>query len=102
MERLIATAAPPTLPVFTVDLEPNRSGGVPTIEIGKIDPEKINGSLYHAPIKNRDGLWDVDDVSFDLEGLNYTQTMLIGMFYCPLSTNRKGNRLSDVMDADRL
>ncbi|KAL8904080.1 MAG: hypothetical protein Q9207_003507 [Kuettlingeria erythrocarpa] len=95
MERLIDSVAPPTVPVFTVDLEPERIGGVPTIEIGRIDPEKINGSLYYAPIKNMDGYWDVEDVTFDIEGLNYTQTMNIGMFY-------HARRVSNVGDADQL
>ena len=80
MERLIDSTIP-TLPVLTVDLEPARIGGVPTVEIGRIDPQKINGSLYHAPIENQDGYWAVDNVSFDIERLDYKQRMLIGTFH---------------------
>lgn len=40
----------PTLPVFTVDFNPKRNGSSPTVEIGKIDLRKANGTLNHAPV----------------------------------------------------
>ncbi|KAL8946172.1 MAG: hypothetical protein Q9222_007403 [Ikaeria aurantiellina] len=69
---------PPTLPVFTVDLNPQRPHSKPTVEIGKIDREKANGDLQHAPVNNSSGWWAVDDISFEVDGqaLPVRQTMI--------------------------
>ncbi|KAL8829607.1 MAG: hypothetical protein Q9170_006093 [Blastenia crenularia] len=77
MERLIG-ATTPTLPVFTVDFDPKRSGGIPSIEVGKIDRRKANGNLQHAPVNNKDGWWAVDDIAFETQGeiFKTNQTMI--------------------------
>ncbi|KAL8778384.1 MAG: hypothetical protein Q9213_007439 [Squamulea squamosa] len=64
---------PPNLPVFTVDLNPQRPGSEPTVEIGRIDREKANGDLQHAPVNNTGGWWAVDDIVFEVEGKNVTK-----------------------------
>ncbi|KAI4118112.1 MAG: hypothetical protein LQ338_007461 [Usnochroma carphineum] len=78
MERLIG-ATNPTLPVFTVDFDPKRPHSKPTVEVGKVDPEKYNGSLAYAPVNNKDGWWAVDNVSFEVGGqpIKPKQTMII-------------------------
>ncbi|KAL9605901.1 MAG: hypothetical protein Q9179_000922 [Wetmoreana sp. 5 TL-2023] len=77
MNRLIDGTAP-TLPVFTVDFGPQRLGSKPTVEIGKIDPQKASGTLQHAHVNNKDGWWAVDDISFEVNGTSIptTQTMV--------------------------
>ncbi|KAL8738241.1 MAG: hypothetical protein Q9181_000921 [Wetmoreana brouardii] len=77
MNRLIDGAAP-TLPVFTVDFDPERPGSKPTIEIGKIDRQKANGTLQHAHVNKTDGWWAVNEISFEANGkpIPTTQTML--------------------------
>ncbi|KAL8704287.1 MAG: hypothetical protein Q9201_002541 [Fulgogasparrea decipioides] len=79
MNRLIDGTAP-TLPVFTVDFGPQRLGSKPTVEIGKIDPQKASGTLQHAHVNNKDGWWAVDDISFEVNGTSIptTQTMVFG------------------------
>ncbi|KAL8715197.1 MAG: hypothetical protein Q9220_001155 [cf. Caloplaca sp. 1 TL-2023] len=74
---------PPTLPVFTVDLNPQRPHSKPSVEIGKIDRAKANGDLQHAPVNNSTGRWAVDDISFEVNGeaLPVRQSMLFGMTY---------------------
>ncbi|KAL8659737.1 MAG: hypothetical protein Q9202_006972 [Teloschistes flavicans] len=69
----------PTLPVFTVDFNPKRNGSSPTVEIGKIDLAKANGSLSHAPVNYTSGRWQVEDVGFEVQGkmANVTGRMII-------------------------
>ncbi|KAI4120802.1 MAG: hypothetical protein LQ338_006755 [Usnochroma carphineum] len=78
MERLIG-ATNPTLPVFTVDFDPKRPHSKPTVEVGKVDRQKYNGSLAYAPVNNKDGWWAVDNVSFEVGGqpIKPKQTMII-------------------------
>ncbi|KAL9601242.1 MAG: hypothetical protein Q9219_002647 [cf. Caloplaca sp. 3 TL-2023] len=67
MERLIeGTKLDP--PVFTVDFDPSRNNSKPTVEMGKIDPEKYSGDLAYAPVNNKDGWWAVDNVTFEVGG----------------------------------
>ncbi|KAI4099112.1 MAG: hypothetical protein L6R37_006135 [Teloschistes peruensis] len=69
----------PTLPVFTVDFNPKRNGSSPTVEIGKIDLRKANGTLNHAPVNYTSGRWQVENVGFEIQGkmVNVTGKMLI-------------------------
>lgn len=79
----------PTLPVFTVDIDPKRNGSVPTFEIGKIDLQKANGPLSYAPVNHTTGRWLVEDVAFEVAGqiANVTGAMVIGS-YMPPAGNR--------------
>ncbi|KAI4207243.1 MAG: hypothetical protein LQ348_000628 [Seirophora lacunosa] len=61
-------AQAPTLPVFTIDGNPQRPHSQPTVEIGKIDREKANGDLSYALVNNTDGWWAVDNITFEVEG----------------------------------
>ncbi|KAL8685114.1 MAG: hypothetical protein Q9218_007971 [Villophora microphyllina] len=69
----------PTLPVFTVDVDPKRNGSLPTFEIGKIDLQKANGSLSYAPVNHTTGRWLVEDVAFEVADqiVNVTGAMVI-------------------------
>ncbi|KAL8726089.1 MAG: hypothetical protein Q9166_006926 [cf. Caloplaca sp. 2 TL-2023] len=71
LERLLEDAKQnpaikPTLPVFTIDGNPQRKGSKPSFEIGRIDREKANGDLQHAPVNNTDGWWAVENISFEV------------------------------------
>ena len=59
---------PSILPVFTVDLDPQRPGSSRTIEIGKIDHSKANGDLQRAPVNNGSGFWQVDNITYEVAG----------------------------------
>ncbi|KAL8790077.1 MAG: hypothetical protein Q9213_000779 [Squamulea squamosa] len=89
MQRLVDTTTP-TLPVFAVDFQPDRKDSKPTVEIGKIDPVKFNRTLNHAPVGNKDGLWAVDNVTFEVPGelFKYKQRMGIGALKCPCSSGK--------------
>ncbi|KAI4119117.1 MAG: hypothetical protein LQ345_000926 [Seirophora villosa] len=65
---LFQLAQAPTLPVFTIDGNPQRPHSKPTVEIGKIDREKANGDLSYALVNNTDGWWAVDNITFEVEG----------------------------------
>ena len=83
MERLVG-ANVSTLPVFTVDFDPIRNGNKPTVEVGKIDLQKAeNGTLFTAPVDNKDGWWAVNNVSFQVGNtrLQIKHSMLMGNFF---------------------
>lgn len=68
----------PTDDVFTVYFDPNNAEGrrTPSIEIGKIDRQKANGkNLGHVPVNNQSGYWNVDNISFEVNGAPITQTV---------------------------
>lgn len=66
MQRLLVDS-PPTLPVFAVDLNPQRPGSKPTVVMGRIDRQKANGNLQYASVNNTGGWWAVDDIGFEVE-----------------------------------
>lgn len=71
----------PTLNVFTVDFSSKKTGArTPTIEIGKINPEKYKGDLVRAPINNENGSWAVEHISFEVNGepIDHNQSMTFG------------------------
>lgn len=76
-------------PIFTVDFIPQPGGNnVAEIDFGYIDPNKMNGDLYTAPINNSTGHWLVENVTFVVGDLarstdlavpgSFSQSMIFG------------------------
>lgn len=79
-------------PLFTVDLVHTVGGNVANIEFGYINRTKANGSLSTAPVNNKDGRWQVDNISFIIGDpghppiylkphVPFTQSMLFGTLH---------------------
>jgi hypothetical protein len=86
MERLMSKLPQP---IFTVDFIPQPGGNnVAEVDFGYINPNKINGNLYTAPINNSTGHWLVENVTFVVGDLakpgglavpgSFSQSMIFG------------------------